>query len=247
MVSIPLVVILLIVSWYLLIRIFPSEVTDVKPARELLQYQIKQMGPLSKKEKMIGLVALATLSTWVFFGEAIDLAVTALLAVAVIFMLGLARWKDAQEEINWGVILLYGVAISLASALSITKVDMWVANILIGTLGTNVLLIMLVLLVTAITLTEFMSNTAAVAIMLPIAFQLGATAGFSPVAAMYLVTIGGGLAFVLPISSPPAAIAYSSGYFTVKEMAKRGIQLDVIIVALFMLFVLFYWPVLGII
>jgi len=95
-------------------------------------------------------------------------------------------------------------------------------------------------------LTEAMSNAAVVAVLLPIGMSVAKQFGLDPKVVVYAVASASGLAYALPMSTPSVAIAYSSGYLKLKEVAfPAGIMVAVSWVAL-MLTAKFWWPVLGI-
>ena len=96
-------------------------------------------------------------------------------------------------------------------------------------------------------LTEAISNVAAVALLLPICFGIAEGTGISPVLVVYAVAVPAGLAFALPMGSPPNAIAYSAGYFRLKHAVSVGALLKIIALALFAAAALFYWPALGLV
>ena len=84
------------------------------------------------------------------------------------------------------------------------------------------LLVVMLMVVGTILLTEGISNAAAVAIMLPIGYSLGEMTGVGPVLMTLAVTIPAGLAFLLPVSSPPNAISFSAGHYSVREVVQLG-------------------------
>jgi len=98
----------------------------------------------------------------------------------------------------------------------------------------------------SIFLTEFMSNTAAVALLLPIGFGISQSFGITPIAVTLAITIPGGLAFMLPVGTPPNAIAYSAGYYSIKDSVKYGVLLNISSWFILLLFIKFLWPLLGV-
>ncbi len=92
------------------------------------------------------------------------------------------------------------------------------------------------------------SNVAAVAVLLPVGYALGAQTepAIHPLAMTYTVALSSGLAFALPISSPPNAICYASGYYSLGEVPKYGVPLTVISWLVVALVMLVYWPLAGI-
>jgi sodium-dependent dicarboxylate transporter 2/3/5 len=97
----------------------------------------------------------------------------------------------------------------------------------------------------AVALTECISNSAAVAVLLPIGFSLGETTGVDPLTMTLTVTIGSGLAFLLPISSPPNAISFASGHYTVREVVRFGWPMTLCALVVLVGVMIFWWPVLG--
>jgi sodium-dependent dicarboxylate transporter 2/3/5 len=89
------------------------------------------------------------------------------------------------------------------------------------------------------------SNTATVAIILPIGFSIGEALGINPIAIVFIVAIPSGLAFTLPIATPPNAIAYSSGYYEISDVIKPGLMLNILSWIVFIALALIYWPRIG--
>ena len=97
----------------------------------------------------------------------------------------------------------------------------WLAQQIINP-SASPLLVLILMAGAAIALTEVISNAAAVAILLPIGYSLGGTMGLDPIMITLAVTIPAGLAFLLPISSPPNAISFSAGHYSVREVVQLG-------------------------
>ena len=107
--------------------------------------------------------------------------------------------------------------------------------------------ILVVLAVISILLTEGISNAAAVAVLIPLGFALGNKYGLSPLLIVFTVTIPAGLPFCLPMGSPPNAISYSAGYYSIREMVRAGILMNVAAILVLMLIMRFYWPLIGLV
>ena len=97
----------------------------------------------------------------------------------------------------------------------------------------------------ALLITEAISNAAAVVVLVPLSYGFVAQTGLTPEVLTLIVTIPTGLAFCLPVGTPPNAIAFSSGYFTVRDSFKIGLLLKLIAWVMFLLTAKFYWPLLG--
>jgi len=202
--------------------------------------------PLKREEKYVIIVYLITLFLWVFLNKYIPLSLSALIGAILLFATRTVKWKDAQDYVNWGVIIMYGGAIALGTSLVKSGAATWFASSIISFTGNNPFLILALLSLFSIFLTEFMSNTAAVALLLPIGFGISQSFSITPIAVTLAITIPGGLAFMLPVGTPPNAIAYSAGYYSIKDSVKYGVLLNISSWFILLLFIKFLWPLLGV-
>jgi sodium-dependent dicarboxylate transporter 2/3/5 len=243
----PFSIALMICAYLLLVRDFGIDVEDVTKARKALDLKARALGPLSRREKGVGIVMVVTIAAWITTGHVVGLASISILAAVALFVLNLLDWKSVEEYVNWGVILMYGGAIALAAALHESGGARWIARLAADRIaGASPFWTLMAFAVAAAFLTEAISNVAAVALILPICFGLVEGTGVSPVAVVFVVAVPAGLAFALPMGTPANAIAYSSGYYRLRDSFVAGAILKVIALVLFMLFVKFYWPLLGI-
>jgi len=137
---------------------------------------------------------------------------------------------------------MYGGAIALGKALSETHAIDWLAKQLINSFTISPFLLILLLAVLTKIITELISNAAAVVVLIPFSFGFVSTMNIAPEILVLAITIPAGLAFCLPIGTPPNAIAFSSGYFSVKDILKPALLLSFVSLLIFLLFVKFYWP-----
>lgn len=243
---VPVVLIMLAMAAMLLKLFFQYEMKDISLARRELEKKLSEIGPLTPAEKKIGAVMTLTVATWILFSEKIGLAQIAILAAVLLFVIRAVTWRDVEGYVNWGVILMYGGAIALGEALSETQAAGWLANQITHQVVLAPLTVVAIISALTLLLTEAISNAAALAIMLPIGFGLGETVGINPVLMVFMVAVPSGLAFILPIGTPPNAIAYSSGYYRIEDIVKPGIIMVVTSWLLFNLAVQVYWPMIGI-
>ena len=155
------------------------------------------------------------------------------------------EWEDVEGRIYWGVILMYGGAIALGTAIDRTGAAQWLATTVLGDAGIAPFLAVAALALATLILSEFMSNAAAVAVMLPLAFSLGDGLGVSPVALTLLISFAAGLDFALPISSAPNTIAFGSGYLRMTDFLRAGIVMTVASLLMLLLVAGLWWPLLG--
>jgi sodium-dependent dicarboxylate transporter 2/3/5 len=244
---VPIVIIILAIVWVLMRFVYKIDVSDVSQARNTLAAKIKELGRMGRKEKGTAIIIILTILSWIFFSHYLGLAVIALLGSLLLFIFRIITWKDIENYINWGIILMYGGAIALGSALETTGAAAWLARSLIGERILSPYSFIFIISLISIILTEGMSNVAAVACILPVAFSLGKGFGINPVITTFAIAVPAGLAFCLPISTPANAIAYSSGYYRLKDSLKLGIFLNLISFLIFNLMVRFYWPLIGLV
>lgn len=244
--SFPLVVIILAMAWLLLRIFFPAEEVDLEAARRELAAELERIGPFSARERGIGLVSLATILGWIFAYRMIGLANIALLAVAVLFALKLVRWSEIESNVNWGIILMYGGAIALGSALHSTGASSWLVENTLGRHELSPLVLIMILGLLSLTLTEFISNAAVVSVMMPIGLGLARSAGLSPEAVTLAIALPSGLSYVLPMGTPATAIAYSAGFISRGRFVRYGLVMNTLSLIAFILVCWLYWPLVGI-
>jgi len=241
----PLAVILTILVFIALIKVFPSEIKDITETRAFLEAEYKNMGKISWDELKTAIIVCAAIVVWITGGNEIGLAVVSIGAAVCIFIFRIAKWNDVADYINWGVIVMYGGAIALGKALYETQAMEWLVTRILGSTHLSPLILIAILSILSITITEAISNAAAVVILVPLSFGFVAQTGISPEIFTLVVTIPSGLAFCLPIGTPPNAIAYSAGYFHVKDSLGLGLIMKAIAWILFILMAQFYWPLLN--
>jgi sodium-dependent dicarboxylate transporter 2/3/5 len=211
------------------------------------------LGPIQGRERRLAGLMLATIAAWIFLpglsdrllGFRIEIGVIALVGGVLVFVLRIASWKDVQDYVNWGVIVMYGGAVALGAAVGDTHAMDPLAAWIVKVFGTNQWMMVIVVATVAVLLTETISNAAVVSLMLPVVFGMSHELGIPPLAMMYLVVVPAGLAYCLPMSSPPNAIAFSSGYYGIGEVVRRGIWLNLLSLIVFLLSVWLYWPLVG--
>jgi len=240
--AVPIAVCLTVVAYVVLNFFFESEVSDITPARQLLQQELRNIGSISRDEIKIGLLLLVTIFFWIYGGHHIGLAVISLAAAVMVFVLNIAKWGDVINYVNWGVIIMYGGAIALGRALAETNAIDWIAAEILGSWVISPFLLIVFLSAISKFITELISNAAAVVILVPLSFGFVSTLNMSPEFLVLAVTVPAGLAFCLPVGTPPNAIAFASGYFSVRKIFKPALFISLISWIIFLLFAKFYWP-----
>lgn len=240
----PLVLLMLGIAALTLMLATPFDGLDVQAARQRIERRQLELGTVSMEARIMALLMLGTVVFWVLAGHAFGLAGIALISVVLMFSLRLVSWKDVQTDVNWGVVMMYGGAIAVAKALTVTGAGAWIADKVLLEGLSPVLLLVLFATVTLL-MTEGISNAAAVAILLPVAIPVGSAVGMAPGSIALAVGIVAGFAFMLPMGTPPNAMIYATGHVRSLDMLRYGALLSVAALLLFLLVAWFWWPLVG--
>ncbi len=244
--NIPMTLSLSVAAWILLRTFFPVGPVDISEAKHAVQERLDKVGRMTLQERTVALVMIATISAWIFLGEHFGLASIALTAVVLLFALRAVEWRDVEGYVNWGLVLMYGGAISLGSALHSSGAASWLADQTIANWASGPATVVLFIAVASVALTEMMSNSAAVAILMPLSIAVTAQFGIDPKITAPLVAVPAGLSFILPIGTPANAMAFSSGYLRVRDLIVPGLILHIVGLTIFNLMIWYYWPLLGV-
>ena len=248
--SMPVVIIALPLVWLVLQFSFPIEIKDISAARREINKQVSIAGKMKRNEFLVLSILIITIILWILFSSHLyfGLAVIAILGSILLFLTGTINWSDVEKRVPWGIILLYGGAITLGIGIQKTGAGTWIANALFNIAGVDPYLVLLIMIVFTILLTNLMSNIGAVAILLPIGIAIATEIpGISPLLSSMIIALSGGLAFMFVIATPGNAITYSSGYFSTKDLFKAGSISNVLCIVIIFIVAAVYWMgVLGI-
>ncbi len=242
----PIAIILMILTFIVLRIVYPWEEVDVDRMRTEMKEEVSDMGGISEREKKAAGIFGLSFVLWVVLGTEIGLATVAVGALILLVVTRTITWRDIEQNMPWGLLFLYGGAITLSQALRNTQGISFITTQLIGFIGQNSFLIIVMLLVLVVLLSNLMSNSAATVVVLPIALITLIELGYPGQLPSYLIAMGSAMAFMLPIATPSAAIVYSSGYVKVKDLVKGGAVLSIISVITFITVGLGWWKLLGI-
>jgi sodium-dependent dicarboxylate transporter 2/3/5 len=244
LVGIPLALVMLPLSWLVLTRlVFKVDFVTSGEARSELARMVKEMGSISAPELRVAVIFAGMALLWMTRPllthlpglAALDDASIAMAGAIALFIVPsgskedplLLRWQYA-ERLPWGVLILFGGGLSLASAVSNTGLAGWLGTSLqaIGDLPLWVIVAAAAAMI--IFLTELTSNTATTATFLPVVGAIALEAGFDPIMLTVPVTLAASCAFMLPVATPPNAIVFGSGMLTIPKMARAGLALNLI-------------------
>lgn len=243
----PVVLIGLVLGIVVLRLGFAREHVELGAARTVIADGVAALGPIGPKQAGVAVIMALTIVAWTFLGGTVDRAAVALLAAVAMFAAGILRWPDLEGYVQWGIVLMYGGAIAVGVAIHQTGAAEWLVGGAVRDVSVPPYVAVAGLALLGVLLSEVMSNAAAVAVMLPLAFTLAAPLGLTPTAIVLTTCIGTGLAFTLPISSAPNTIAFASGYVGMRDMLLVGSVMTVAQLTILLLVAWLYWPRLGII
>lgn len=150
----------------------------------------------------------------------------ALLAAVLICITGVSSWKQIQDNTEWGVLMLFGGGLTLSAVLKDSGASKVMADGIVFIIqGGHFYLIGLVVAAFIIFLTEFTSNTASAALLVPIFISIAEALGMPAIGLALIIGLGASCAFMLPVATPPNAIVFGTGEIKQKEMIKAGIYL----------------------
>ncbi len=269
----PLAAVYLVLAWlflaYGLMRV-PAD-GGAQAGRDALRSQRSALGPMSLGERVVVTVFSLTVAAWVFrvdiplgrfilpgwstrLGLSVHDGTIAIAAATLLFVIPthlragkfVLDW-EAAVRIPWEVLLLFGGGFALAAGFKETGLDQWLAGVF-GRLAALPPLVMIFLLcLVVITASEIASNTALVTLILPVLAATAKAVGIHPFLLMLPATLAGSCGFMLPVATPPNAIAFASGYITTRQMARAGLALDLLGAVLVTVFVyLLGRPIFGI-
>jgi sodium-dependent dicarboxylate transporter 2/3/5 len=235
-VGVPAAIMILPIAYLILINIFPPE-----PMPEGL-LELTPETPDSGKSKLnpaeIKALIIFSLAVILWIGDplllnltgfSLPLEVVALAAAVCFFLPGidLLGWKEAQQDIDWGAIVLIAAGLSLGAVVFETGAAHWLATVAFSPLGGLTLAVRIFLAVLAVELLKvfFSSNTVTGVIMVPLVIALSLKLSLDPWLLAGPVAIATSLAFLLVTSSPTNVIPYSSGYFSIRDFLKAGLPL----------------------
>lgn len=245
--GVPFVLLFLPLTWIWLTRFaFPLEIRAIPGGAARIQSELDELGPMGTPEKRLavvfGVTALAwtfrpVWTTWIPTGDNVSDSTIAMMATIALFVIPatsaaggaerLLNWQWASR-LPWEVLLLFGGGFSLAAGFERNGLSAWVGDQLQFFAALPLALFIIIVVVFIVTLTEFASNTASTAMSIPILAATANSMGISPLILAIPATVAASCAFMLPAATPPNAIMFGTGYFTLPQLAKAGIGVNVI-------------------
>lgn len=197
---------------------------------------------------LTAILFICTALAWIFssqlkakFGITNPDTVIALTAAISVVVLGLASWKDVANNTDWGVLMLFGGGITLSNLLKQSGAALVLGQQMASAFVlTHPLIVIFSVAIFIIILTEFTSNTASAALLVPIAASIATQMGLPKEVMVMIVGIGASCAFSLPVATPPNAIVFGTGLIKQREMIRVGTTLNSMCIVLISLWAYFF-------
>lgn len=256
--GVPFAWIFIFVTWIYLVKIaFPSKLKTMPGGRAVIDKQKKDLGEASFEEKLVFIVFALAAFSWITrtfllskFVDGLTDGMIAVIFALVLFALPSANRKgerlmDWQTAVKlpWGILLLFGGGLAIASGFVGTGLSEWIGTQLMGLEGVSVIVLIFLVAALVLGLTEITSNTATASMMFPIMASLAVALGVHPYALMIAAGVAASCAFMLPVATPPNAAVFGSGYIKIKDMMKAGFALNVFGVVFITLAIYFLLPI----
>lgn len=252
----PFAILMSIALYFVMTIMMPPEVKEVPGGSEAIRKSLAELGPMKASEKKLLAISLTLIAFWVTEGilHSFDTSTTTITAVALMFMpgIGIMTWKDTQPKIPWGTVILFGVGISLGTALLQTNAATWLADIVVAEFGLKNATALFILAVMSLFLVVihlgFASATALASAMIPIVIAVlkgVATPGINVIGMTMLLQFVVSFGFILVVNAPQNMVAYGTETFSARDFVRTGLVLTVIAFALVMVLGATYWHWLG--
>jgi sodium-dependent dicarboxylate transporter 2/3/5 len=230
--------------------LFPHRLKKLAGSDDLIKNKLIELGPMSRAEKLVAVIFFLTAVSWIFQSGINDLLGADYLDNTIVAMAGgilmfitptsfssneyVLDW-ESTTRLPWGILLLFGGGLCLAKGMENTGIVQLVGDKIAGSGEISLWLLLLLLIAFMLFMTEVMSNVALVVIFVPVVLGIADGMEINPLYLAIPVTLASSCAFMMPISTPPNAVVFSSGYIRMADMVKAGIFLNLISILVLLL------------
>ena len=255
--GVPIAIPLLVIAWLYLTKFaFKFKQKEFPGGKEEINRLLVLIGPMKREEKLVSAIFVLTAFCWITrsfilqeFFPFIDDTIIAMTAGILLFVVPasdfkkrLITWEDAVK-LPWGIILLFGGGMALAAGFQITGLASWLGAQMSIFQGLSLLVLVFVIITLVNFFTEFTSNLATTAMLLPILAPIAISLNINPYMLMVACTIAASCAFMMPVATPPNAVVFGSGYLRIPDMIKSGIWMNIISILFLTLMVYYFLPI----
>lgn len=204
--------------------------------KERVNLEYKEDIPWNLHRVITVVIFVLTATSWIFskkISEAVGIkemdAIIALTAAVAVALFGTVSWREIARNTDWGVLMLFGGGIALSTLMQKSGASAALGQEVASTFGTaSPLIVILVVAAFIIFLTEFTSNTASAALLVPVFATIASQMGMPEQVLVLIIGIGASCAFMLPVATPPNAIVFGTGLIKQREMMRVGLLLNLL-------------------
>ena len=243
--SYPMLLLQVPLATFILWRTFTPPQKIMDSAVRKLKVKVTKKGSFTANQITAIVIFLIVFLGWIFLSPSFGLGIIALSGVFLYLSFGLIEWQEINKNTNWGVILLFGAAISLGTQIKETEAGLWLANLALKYMGIifndqNIIIGFVSVVLTSI-LTNLLSSAATVAILGPIVLDMGG----NPIITGIMTSIASAFSYLTIIASPTCMIIHSTGLISSTDYFKAGWKLYLFSIIMLYLVSRFYWPFLS--
>ena len=254
----PFAILMSFALYHVMMFLMPPEIKEIPGGKETIKKLLADMGKITTNEIKLLVISICLLILWTTEKKlhVIDTSTTTMVAITLLMLpkIGVMQWNEVVNKINWGTVVLFGVGISLGSALLSTKAATWLANVIVSTFdladSTTLTVLAIMALFLIIVHMGFASAAGLASAIIPIiisVLQQLKTPGVNVIGMTMILQYVVSFGFILPVNAPQNMIAYGTNTFEVRDFVRSGIPLTLIGFALIMLLGSTYWKWLGLV
>lgn len=254
----PFAILMSFALYHVMMFLMPPEIKEIPGGKETVKKLLADMGKITTNEIKLLVISICLLILWTTEKKlhVIDTSTTTMVAITLLMLpkIGVMQWNEVVNKINWGTVVLFGVGISLGSALLSTKAATWLANVIVSTFdladSTTLTVLAIMALFLIIVHMGFASAAGLASAIIPIiisVLQQLKTPGVNVIGMTMILQYVVSFGFILPVNAPQNMIAYGTNTFEVRDFVRSGIPLTLIGFALIMLLGSTYWKWLGLV
>lgn len=267
--GVPISLMMLLLSWFFLVKVFIKVGKSTQFNSDIIKSELKALGKVTYQEKIVIIVGSMTALLWIFRKDInigifsipgwstissylgnVDDSTVAVLAAIVLFAIpskaeNSSHILDAKaiKNLPWDAILLFGGGFAIADGFTSSGLTKYFANQFVAMGSFNIIISIILVTLFVSFVTELVSNIATVQMFLPVISAYAISQGIHPLVLMLPATLISGMAFLLPIGTPPNAVIFGSGRIKVADMIKYGWIVKLVSIIVVVLFVVIFFEI----
>lgn len=208
-----------------------------KPDRKMSIGEIVMSDDIKAPNKTLVAIFVLTVALWVMDGVISPLlaiknnfsSLVAILAISLLFVTRVMKWEEIVKSIRWEILMLFGGGLTLGMLIESSGLGaVLISHVSHLVTAVPMFIFLWIIVLFSIVLTEFMSNTASAALILPLLFTMATQLHINPMILVFPATIAASFGFMMPVGTPPNAMVFASGLVPRKDMIKAGLILNLL-------------------